>query len=359
MSLKRTALPVLAVAALLLLAGCAGFTGQLDEDQQQQVADRLADRFENLEGFEATVTTEIAGSNQSMTSTADVAVDFRTGEYRTETREPERTAGDVTVYNGSTVTTYDASENTYRTFDLETDGAMGSDLGDRFENLTERTDIIYNGTEQVNGQETYKATLVPANESEEFVDSVTLWVETDRMIPVKMEMGFSGMSDLTTTVTFSDVELNPEFEADTFEFEPPADATYEESVIGTDTQEYADRDELAAAVDLDVPPSELPEGFTFQDATVFETEDGEPRSVMVDYSDGDREVTVRLSAAHDGAQAEFDDAEEVTVDGQDATYRQVGESTGNVVWSCNGTEYIVFGNLEKSTLVSVADGIGC
>ena len=53
------------------------------------------------------------------------------------------------------------------------------------------------------------------------------------------------------------------------------------------------------------------------------------------------------------------DGEEVTVDGQDATYRGVGESNGNVVWSCNGTEYIVFGSLEKSTLVSVADGVGC
>lgn len=359
MTLRQKTLPAVAVAALLVLAGCAGFAGPLGEDQQQRVADRLADRFEDLEGFEATVTTAIDTGNRSITSTSEIAVDFRTGEYRSETLEPERAAGDIGVYNGSTMTTYDASENAYRTFDLETDGsAMGGNLGDQFENLTEEVDIIYNGTEQVNGQETYKATLVPTNESEEAVDSVTLWVETDRMVPVKMEMGLSGMSDLTTTVTFSDVELNPEFEAGTFEFEPPADATYEESVTGTDTKEYETRDELAATVDLEVPPSELPEGFTFQDATVFETDDGEPQSVIVGYSDGDREVTVSLSEAQDGVQTEVD-GEEVTVDGQDATYRGVGESNGNVVWSCNGTEYIVFGSLEKSTLVSVADGVGC
>ena len=360
MSPKRKALPALAVAALLVLAGCAGFAGQLDDDQQQQVADRLADRLEELDGFEATVTTEIETSDRSVTSKADMAVDLRTGEYRMEILQPERNAGDLTVYNGSAMTSYDESENVYHTFDVEMDGpAMGSNLSAQFDQLVEQTDVIYNGTETVDGTETHKATLVPTNESDGFVDSVTLWVETDRMVPVKMEMESSAMANLTTTVTFSDVDLNPEFEDGTFEFEPPADATYEDNVVETNTQDYEDRDELASAVDLDVPPSELPEGFSFQDATVFEGESGEPRSVMVDYSDGEREVTVSLSEAQSGMQASIEGDEQVTVDGHDATYRQVGDSTGNVVWSCNGTEYIVFGNLEKSTLLSVADGIGC
>jgi outer membrane lipoprotein-sorting protein len=360
MSPKRKALPAVALAALLVLSGCAGFAGQLDDDQQQQVADRLADRLEELDGFEATMTTEIETSDRSVTSKADVAVDLRTGEYRTETLKPEQNAGDVMVYNGSSMVSYDASENVYHTFDVEMDGpAMGSNLSAQFDQLVEETDIIYNGTETVNGQETHKATLVPTNESDQFVDAVTLWVETDRMVPVKMEMEASGMANLTTTVTFSDVELNPEFQANTFEFEAPADATYEDNVVETETERYEDRAELASAVDLDVPPAELPDGFSFQDATVFEDEDGEPRSVMVDYSDGEREVTVSLSEAQGGMQAEVDGEEDVTVDGHDATYRPVGESTGNVVWSCNGTEYIVFGNLDKSTLLSVADGIGC
>lgn len=360
MSLKRNALPALAVASLLVLAGCAGFAGQLDDDQQQQVADRLADRLEELDGFEATLTTEVETSDRSITSKADVAVDFRTGEYRMETLQPEQNAGDVTLYNGSAMVSYDESENVYHTFDVEVDGpAMGSNISAQFDQLVEQMDVIYNGTETVDGTETHKATLVPTNESDGFVSSVTLWVETDRMIPVKMEMESSSMANLTTTVTFSDVELNPEFEDGTFEFDPPADATYEDNVVETDTQEYEDRDELASAVDLDVPPSELPEGFTFQDATVFENEDGEPRSVMVDYSDGEREVTVSLSEAQDGIQASLEGDESVTVDGHDATYRSVSDSTGNVVWSCNGTEYIVFGTLDKATLLSVADGVGC
>jgi len=357
---KRNALPALALAAVLVLAGCAGFAGQLGDDQQQQVADCLADRLQDLDGFEATVTTEIETSDRSVTSKAEIAFDLQTGEYRMETLEPERNAGDVTVHNGSTMVSYDTSENVYHTFDVEVDGpAMGSNLGEQFSNLTETTNTIYNGTETVDGQETHKATLVPTDESNDFVDSVTLWVETDRMIPVKMQLVSSSMANLTTTVTFSDVELDPEFEAGTFEFEPPADATHKDNIVTTDTRNYEDRDELASAVDLEVPPSELPEGFTFHSATVFENEDGEPRSVMVDYSDGEREVTVRLSEAQDRIQAETDGDEDVTVDGHDATYRQLGDSTGNVLWSCNGTDYIVFGTLDKSTLVSVADGIGC
>ena len=360
MSPKRNALPALAVAAVLVLAGCAGFAGQLDDDQQQQVADRLADRLEELDGFEATMTTEVETSDRSVTSKADVAVDLRTGEYRIETLAPNRSAGDLMVYNGSAMVSYDESENVYHTFDVEMSGpATGSNLSEQFDRLAEETDIIYNGTETIDGTETHKATLVPTNESDSFVDSVTLWVETDRMVPVKMEMDSSAMSNLTTTVTFSDVELNPDFEAGTFEFDPPADATYEDNVVETDTQAYEDREELASAVDLDVPPTELPEGFSFEDATVFEGESGEPRSVMVDYSDGEREVTVSLSDATGAMQVEMEGDEQVTVDGHDATYRQVGDSTGNVVWSCNGTEYVVFGNLDKSTLLSVADGVGC
>ena len=360
MSPKRNALPALAVAALLVLAGCAGFAGQLDDDQQQQVADRLADRLQELDGFEATMTTEVETSDRSVTSKADVAVDLRTGEYRMETLQPEENAGDVTVYNGSTMVSYDESENVYHTFDVEMNGPMvGSNLSTQFDRLAEETDIIYNGTETVDGQETHKATLVPTNGSDGFVDSVTLWVETDRMVPVKMEVDSSPVANLTTTVTFSDVELNPAFEAGTFAFDPPADATYEDNVVETETETYENRDELASAVDLDVPPSELPDGFTFKSATVFENESGEPRSVMVDYSDGECEVTVSLSEAQDGIRAGLEGDESVTVDGHDATYRSIGDSTGNVVWSCNGTEYVVFGTLEKSTLLSVADGVGC
>jgi outer membrane lipoprotein-sorting protein len=360
MSPKTSALPAVGLAALLVLAGCAGFAGQLDDGQQQQVADQLADRLQDLDSFEATVTTEVETDDRSVVSKTDLAVDLTTGEYRMEILAPNRSAGDLTVYNGSAMVSYDQSENTYRSFDVEMDGpAMGSNISAQFDQLVEQTDIIYNGTATVNGQETHKATLVPTNESNDFVESVTLWVETDRMIPVKMEMESSAMANLTTTVTFSDVELNPEFEDGAFEFEPPADATYEDNVVETDAQEYEDRDELASAVDLDVPSAELPEGLIFQDATVFENKDGEPRSVMVDYSDGEREVTVSLSKAQDGMQASLEGGESVTVDGHDATYRSVGESTGNVVWTCNGTEYIVFGNLEKSTLLSVADGIGC
>jgi len=250
MSPKRKALPAVAVATLLVLSGCAGLTGQLNEGQQQQVADRLSDRLQELDGFEATMTTGVDAGDRSVTTESDIAVNFRTGEYRLEVLEPERSAGDVTVYNGSAMIVYDESENTYRTFDTEISGsAPTTDLSEQFDELLNRTEVIYNGTERVNGQETYKATLVPTNESDQFVDSVTLWVETDRMVPVKMQMSSSRMADLTTTVTFSEVELNPEFEASSFEFAPPADATHKDSFTATSsTERYEDRDELASAV---------------------------------------------------------------------------------------------------------------
>jgi outer membrane lipoprotein-sorting protein len=355
----KKALPAIALAALLVLAGCSGFAGQeLGDQRSEDLVDRMEQRIEDISTIEATISFAAEYGNQSMSSATELKANFDTGEYWSETLEPSERAGDVTVYNGSAMTTYDESENTVHVYEASFSMNGESNLSESLDTLVEKTDIVYNGTEQIGDRETAKFTLAPANGTDAMYESVTLWADTDRMIPVRVQMETAGES--TTTITLSDVELNPEFSEGTFEFEPPADATYEKSSgMDVESETYESREDLAAAVDREVPPAELPGDFRFEEALTFGSSENESiESIHLEYADGEQSVSVMLSEASENMRVEYEDAEEVTIDGQTAQYHSVGD-TGNVVWECDGTRYVVFGNVEQSTLTTLASGIGC
>ncbi|MFT4921752.1 MAG: outer membrane lipoprotein-sorting protein [Haloarculaceae archaeon] len=362
MSPKQSILPGLAVATLLVLAGCSTFVGPLGDQQQQEVADRVEERIQEIDRINATVSMEIGSDSQSISTTTNVKADFESGEYRTEIVRPEEQAGDVTIFNGSAMNVYDASENTYRTFEIDAGGSAGmqTNLNETFDRLIEKTDIIYNKTETIDGSEAHKVTLVPTNESESDVESVTMWIEADRMIPVKIQTTLPAMGGITTTVTFSDVEINPEFDPDTFEFDVPANATVTSASASVDMNTYETRSDLAAATDLALPPATLAEGFSFESGHIISRDGGSAASTTVDLTytaDSDR-VSVRITPLGDVSGIEYSEGETVTIDGHTGQYREFG-SSGNLMWTCNGTQYLVSGQVEKSTLVSVGQSVGC
>lgn len=351
---RKHALPALAVVAVLLLAGCSALQGQtLDESQEDRLVERLENRFEDVSAVQATIDQQSSLGANTTATTTEVRIDFETGEYRMELLAPEAKAGDVTVYNGSVVTSYDASENSYRAFEMDTPNTASVD--DSLGSLFERSDVVYNGTAELDGQRTQQFTLVPENDSESFYDRTTVWVDTEEMLPVKVELAFGiGDETATTTVRLSNVTLNPEFETGTFEFEPPTDATQRED-LSPQTLTTDDYEEVTSKVAFDLPDADLPRGFDFQEATVL-TQDGDAQNVQFTYSDGDRSLWVVVSP--DPNYEPPSKGETVTVGDHEAQYRTFDEA-GTLAWSCEDTRYAVSGPLEKSTLVDVAAGVDC
>lgn len=344
---KRVGLTV-ALVALVALSGCLS-TGVLDDQKEEQVVEEFTDRVDEIDAYHATMiaTTTIDGESEEIRT--EVWARLKTGETRRKILAPEDRAGDLTVSNGSVMWTYDESDGTATRMDIgdvETDVTLGSYLDE----LTERYDVAYNGTATVDGEETYKVTLLPNASVESPIEStMTLWLDTDRMFPLKVHTDVG--DNISTTVRYTDLEVNPDIPDERFQFDPPDGVEIEESGM-PDFEQYDTRAALDDATERDVPDPDLPEGFAFESGTVSQQNDSQRLSLA--YSNGTDRVSIGVI---DGREFQAE-GESVDLGEHTGTYDSAGD-VGMVVWTCNGTQYSVTGTLDRSALVNVAASVDC
>ena len=346
MSPNRSSILVVCLVAALALSGCAG--QQLTDEQEQQVVEQFEDRMSEIDGYHAVVTTSATFNNQTFETKSEVWARTDTGEMRQEILEPEDRAGSRTVSNGSVMWTYNAAKNTATRVEVPEMG--NTNMVPQVSSLVERYDIYSNGTVDLNGTETHKLTLVP-NESAgpSLSGSITMWVDTERLFPVQMSMDFA---EMTSTVRYRNLTLNPEFEPGTFEFDPPADVEIR-TPSTPDVSQFDAYEALTEATEYAVPDPALPDGFEFQRGSLV---DGNRTTVVsLEYTDGNRTLTV---TATDSRGSTPSGGESVAVGDRTGTYTEFG-SRASVTWNCRATTYSAHGDLTKETLVDIATAIDC
>jgi negative regulator of sigma E activity len=176
---------------------------------------------------------------------------------------------------------------------------------------------------------------------------MTMWVDTERLFPLKLSMEFGGT---TSTIRYENLTLNPDYPADAFAFDPPANATVREPQT-PNVSEFESHAALADATDRPLPEASLPRGFTFERGSVV---DGNSTVVSLTYTDGDRQLSVVVT----DTRARESDGETVTVGDRTGTYREFGDR-GSLAWTCGDTRYAVLGPVERETLVDVGAAIDC
>ena len=346
MSPKRSSLLVVCLVAVVALGGCAG--QQLDEQQEEQIVERFEERMESVDGYSATVSTSATFNNQSVRTTSKVWARTGTGAFRQEIVAPESRAGSRTVSNGTVLWTYNAEANTATRVDVPETNS--STLLPQVGRLAERYDIYANGTVDLNGTEAYKLTLVPNASAElSMSGTLTMWVDTETLFPRKLSMDFA---ELSSTVRYSNVTLNPEFEPGTFEFTPPEGVEIREPSM-PDVTEFDSYEALRSATSADVPPAELPGDFAFEQGSVIDMNG--TGTVSVRYTNGTTSVTVAVSQRGGSTS---DTGEPVTIGDRRGTYAEFG-NRASLSWECGDTTYTAHGALDKATLVDIATAIEC
>lgn len=346
---KRRTLLTVGLVAAMLLSGCLG-TGPLSDEQENQVAEQFEQRFGEIDGFTATVHSEMDGENVSVDSTAKVWQRPNDGEMRQEVLAPADQEGDVSVSNGSTSIYYDASENTYTKVDLS--GALSADsrdVGTQLQNLLDRFEVHYNGTASVDGENTHKVTLVPENDSQALSGyQMTLWLDDENYFPVKQQMTSDDLGFESTT-HYENVSLNPGIADERFEFEPPAGATERE----TGFENYETRDELAAATNLTLPEPAVPSGYAFEGGSVS-TFDGNT-SATIHYTSGEDSLSI---VVQESVTETTEGDETVDVGNQTGQYSETA-GISSLSWTCTDRSYSVMGNADKETVTDVGASIEC
>ena len=200
---RQRVLLLVAVGLLLVGAGCLGTSGRAVEDSEA-VAQQVESRHDALSGYSATVIRTVSTDASSTTTRATVTVenpDYRRVEYHTGPR-----AGEVSVTNATAEPVFaptTAGRSTPATY-----GALAA-------RLVRGNDVEYLGRTEIRDREAAVHSLVPSNGTDGDGDraraSVTerrLWVDTDRMVPLRVRTTWgTPHGSVTETISYRNVSL--------------------------------------------------------------------------------------------------------------------------------------------------------
>ncbi|AEH39169.1 LolA family protein [Halopiger xanaduensis] len=363
----------IAVLFAVLLAGCVAVpsTGVSDASLETRIT-------EATPPAELAATVEINHTIDGETTTVREDVQFRAdGASRIETGD-----GVVIVSNGSTRWQYDRDADTAQR--LEVDPNASSFLEGVYahqQRYVERYEIESIEETTIDGRETYRVAFdPPANESigrsvtvlvgdteyaiplqrdggdvdgaDRSTETVAVWFDQDHLFPVKHRVAGESVSLETT---YRNLTVDPGFDDDRFEFEPPTDENGSESVDEIalpSIESYETVDAAADAVPFSVAePSAatVPDALALDEITSYEFPDEERKQVSLSYRGDGETITVTTS---DGPRLFARGGDNVSIGDATGTIADTDEGT-ELEWSCGGAT--TNGDLYYSIFVS--DGL--
>ena len=389
---------VAVLSLLLVLSGCSGLGGGSSAPD----GETAAQGYDSLGSVEGTVEIRTTGVNGDSTADDDTTTIHsirrpREGMVRQEFLSPSRRAGDVTASNGSVTWVYNATTNEALRFTIENESAANTSLaplvGRVFGNLstseedtsvvaplrpvarqsgdtrtgsattglfgvgTQRVNLTYLGTETVAERRTHGVRLTPTNESEngrsanetgsvvQNIQNVTYWFDAEYFHPLRTETVVRVGGNVTRSVrVYRNVTFNTDPDPETFQFDPPANATVR---TGSAPRSFESVAAASDTVDLAVADPDPPEGFTLETVQVLSFSNR--TTVSVRYSDG----TGTLTIASQRPPFDGREGERVSLGPVNGTRVTSGELVA-VAWRCGETKYVVSGRLSVETVESVA-----
>jgi outer membrane lipoprotein-sorting protein len=373
------------LVVVVSLAGCSLLFGGGDDSTSLPTGDQAAEQYLSMDGYEATVHYEYSDQSNRR---AQLQIDVDGGNSRIEWLGPDRLAGNVQTYNGSTTIRYNATTNEYvsiSTSNLDNfeDGAErieeavdaaredgtatvdqppsgGAPLpvvpegGTADAAASDRYEVTYDGTEQVAGREAHVISYAPVENVTDGVLEQTVWVDTEYFITLKSHSVSRYDGDRSTfTFRLSNVSIAPGLSERDFSFDPPANATLNAS-DSYDVTGYDTRAQLVTVADIGVPDPAVPERFTLSRATHIVGQNF--TAVQLQYqTSGSRLLVTKTS---EQTYTDLTEGERVTIGDETGRYR-TSQTRATVAWRCGGYVYTVTGGVQKETLLDVARSIEC
>jgi outer membrane lipoprotein-sorting protein len=331
------------------------------------IIQEAARSYENVTGFSATQVTNATYGNDTTNTVAQFYY-REPSNLRINYTAPASQAGTSIVSNGSGTVIYNATNNTVRTFQTPNISGQSTGYLATIERTLRTSNVTYEGTETVAGEETYVLSATPAGNVSGDIDR-TYYLDQETYIPIeqRVETTFTFDNETVTsesTTTFRGLEVNPGIPEGTFDFEPPAGAVVLESPI--DYTQYGSIDAAEGNVSFEIrEPAALPEEYDRNGTTVARF--GNTTSVYLSYTNGSGGTTlVSITAAqYDGSSMGANDSgsdagfgESVTIDGREGTYIAFGPQA-TVTFPCGELQYSISGPLGREELIAIAESTSC
>jgi outer membrane lipoprotein-sorting protein len=347
--MRRSTLSI-ALIAVVVLSGCSAAVGPLSENTEQTVAEQAEQRLTEIDGFSATRITTVTVDGETRITKAEVWMRPSTNEMRSHVVSPEKRAGDVSVIGTESIWYYDASENVVTRMNITASRSNETTIGTQLTELISERELVYEGQTTIDGRQTHKIRIEAEEDSGQGVGmaNVTMWISEEKQFPVKIRYSSAGELNMTSTIRYTDLTINPDLDDDRFTFEPPANATVKTPSMNVES--FDSREALDAATNVSVPNPDLPEGFSFEQATKYE------ESFSVTYSNGSTSMFVSYS--DDSQMTQSDRGEQVSI-GEHEGRLVESNSLTLVRWTCDGARLTVAGDLPRESILETARSIQC
>ena len=340
------------VLAVVLLAGCIDQASEMSADE---IASMMEAKQAEIMDFSATMVMTSSYGGEGMTMQATM-VTIPPDKSRVEYIEPAELAGMVMVTNGSTMWTYDPTNNQVTEMALPDDMPSGMDYTQIVKGILDENDISLEGIEDVGGRSTYVIEATPKNESNRTLISRTrVWVDRENWMLLGTEM-YDADGNPMVKVEYRDITFNTGISDSEFIFEAPAGAEVVETSLEDMMPREMTLDEVRVNITFDLRvPSHLPEGYEFDHAMVI---GGERGVVSLQYTNGDERLHLSEWTRDDTEQPGMmmGEPEIVSISGTDGEFTSMfGMNT--LQWSADGIGYSLSGAVEKGELVKVAESL--
>lgn len=376
-SVRRVSI-FLALACLVVSAGCTGLLGTGDEDPAADLAERV-EAADAPTAMAAIQETTVVSSDGTTTSTDRVWL-HEDGKSRTEAVDGSY----VIVDDGETARHLDTGTNVVTSLDVQsTEESQIERLhaeGKRhLENLdavsVEETTVDGRAGHRVTfdppaddpgrsidllvGDTTYRISLEDGPDPPEHSDVERIEVvyddETSFPLAYRLDAGEESFE-----ITYEDVTFDGAIDDDRFEFEPPEEASVEALVLPAfesfDT--VADADANVSFPVAEPAAETLPDGVDLREITRAEYPDENRTQVELSYRTGDDAGV--LVATGDAPRGYVTDGEAVAVGDASGRLEHTDRGT-KLEWACDGLHYSIFADetFPAETALAVGESIGC
>ena len=350
MARSRLTLGVLLVAVLAVTAGCASAIS--GDPNPERIADQAQQRMDDnntVEGVKVMSTTRDGETNTTVTE----YVRQPPNKVRSEVIEggQYREPGDIRVNTGEKTYHYDASENSYRTYDVDYNRSEGFLSADAIEGVLNRSDVSYAGTDTVADRDVHVIELTRSERD----STMTIKVDQEHWYPLAYETTTS-FDGTTTTMSWThrNVTFNEPVDEDVFSFDPPEGAELEKS-SSPEIEQYNSVSAANEATPYEVTEPALPDSYELASTQVMVIDGTSTTSLS--YENGDKATKgAYFSVSNETRSASS--GESVTIGNTTGTVQSFGDTT-SLSWSCEETQYSLGGPLNQSTLVDAAAAVGC
>ncbi len=346
---SRLAVGILLVALLTVTAGCmAALSGDPDPER---IADELETRHDQIDDVQGVQVTTVEFDNTTERTVMDVT-ERPPSESKYEVIETDsqwQSEGDVVTMSDGQMRSYDAEENTVTEFEFDFNPQTATfGTTELIEETLDNSEVSYEGSDTVADRSVYVISLT----DNDMDSTTTLWVDKEFWYPLKTGTTFEAAdTQMTSTMTYEEVEFNQGLPDSAFEFEPPADATVEE-FEAPEAETHSSIEAVDAATAYDVPEPVLADGFSFDEARTTDT--GDDVMTHITYIDGDETIHYSITA-----QTDIDlTGESVSIGSNDGAVTTF-EGTVSVTWDCDERRYSLTGEQDRETIIDSAASVDC